>query len=101
RQRERIENMARTKLSNRLHLTSLDEIRRREKAAKPGDAYRFIHKKLAEAAVSQLKGAPDLHGWATLDRTLRMAMADAILPFGKGAVNEALAMFGLQEKYRC
>lgn len=92
--------MARTKLANRLHLTSLAEIQRREKAAKPGEVYKSIQRKLAVEAVRQLK-TPDPNGWAGLDRTLRMAIADAILPFGKDATNEALAMFGLQEKYRC
>jgi hypothetical protein len=77
----------------------LAEIQRREKAAKPGEAYKFIQKRLVVEAVNQLK-TPDPHGWAALDRTLRMAIADAILPFGKDAINEALAMFGLEKKYQ-
>ncbi|MCC7500488.1 hypothetical protein IT396_01650 [Candidatus Nomurabacteria bacterium] len=77
-------------------LSSLDEIRKLRESQAPGEAYRVIRERLADAT-KELLLYPTNHPWPVVEKAVREGILQSRVAFGAKATSIALKNMGLEK----
>lgn len=77
-------------------LDSLEAIRQRRESQAPGEAYRVIRERLADAT-KELLLSPTNHPWPIVEKAVREGILQSRIAFGAKATSIALKNMGLEK----